>query len=656
MSTPMTVVQRRTAIALVLGVLLFLSVNLVANTVLTGARLDLTQDRLYTVSDGTRAVLSAIDEPIRLRFYFSEAVATPYPAIFAYGRRVQDLLREYAAIAGGGIELEIIEPEPFSEQEDAAVAAGLQGVPTASGETLYFGLIASDSTDREETVPFFAQEREKFLEYDLTRLIHGLREADRPRVALLTALPLRFGPGGMMAFAQGQGRPYVLYDQLQQFFDVTDLEPTFTAIPADTDVLLIVHPPALDERQLYAIDQFVLAGGRAAIFLDPYSEAAAPTAGGPQGPPESSDLAPLMAAWGVTLEPGRVVGDVEQAQRVNVGGFGPRSIKDYVLWLGVGADRLDRGDVTTGNLNLVNMASVGALTAVDGAATTLTPLITSSAVSALIDVDQARGDPDPDRLLRDLMPDDTVYTLAARVTGPAETAFPDGPPEVTAEAEGDEAAAEEADDPAPTGPHLAASSAPINLMIVADADMFDDRFWVQVQDFFGQRMATPVADNGSFVINAVDNLAGAGELIGLRSRGVSRRPFKVVDAIRREAETRFLAEEQRLQDQLAATEQRIADLEAQAPSDGGLLSAEQEAAIESFRDQLIATRRELRSVQRNLRRDIERLGNVLAALNITLVPAALVAVGIGAAVHRRRRMRAGMVPAAAPEATSKGAS
>ena len=651
----MSTLKRRTAIALVLGILLFLSVNLIANTVLTGARLDLTQDRLYTVSDGTRAVLSAIDEPIRLRFYFSQAVATPYPTIFAYGRRVQDLLTEYAAIAGDGIELEIIEPEPFSEEEDAAVAAGLQGVPTAGGETLYFGLIASDSTDREEMVPFFAQEREKFLEYDLTRLIHGLREADRPRVALLSSLPLRFGPGGMMAFAQGQGRPYVLYDQLQQFFDVTDLEPTFTAIPADTDVLLIVHPPALGTPQLYAIDQFVLGGGRAAIFLDPYSEAAAPTAGSPQGPPESSDLGPLLAAWGVALEPGRVVGDVEQAQRVNVGGFGPRAIKDYVLWLGVGPDRLDRGDVTTGNLTLVNLASVGALAATDGAATTLTPLITSSAVSALIDVDQARGDPDPDRLLRDLVPDDTVYTLAARVTGPAETAFPDGPPEVVPEVEA-EAEAEDTDQPAPAGPHLAAATAPINLMIVADADMVDDRFWVQVQDFFGQRVATPVADNGSFVINAVDNLAGAGELIGLRSRGVSRRPFEVVDAIRREAETRFLAEEQRLQDQLAATEQRIAELEAQAPSDGGLLSAQQEAAIETFRDQLIATRRELRSVQRNLRRDIERLGNVLATINIALVPAALVAVGIGAAIHRRRRMRAGMTPTVPPEATAGGAS
>ena len=651
----MSTLKRRTAVALVLGILLFLSVNLIANTVLTGARLDLTQDRLYTVSDGTRAVLSAIDEPIRLRFYFSQAVATPYPTIFAYGRRVQDLLTEYAAIAGDGIELEIIEPEPFSEEEDAAVAAGLQGVPTAGGETLYFGLIASDSTDREEMVPFFAQEREKFLEYDLTRLIHGLREADRPRVALLSSLPLRFGPGGMMAFAQGQGRPYVLYDQLQQFFDVTDLEPTFTAVPADTDVLLIVHPPALGAAQLYAIDQFVLGGGRAAIFLDPYSEAAAPTAGSPQGPPVASDLGPLLAAWGVTLEPGRVVGDVEQAQRVNVGGFGPRAIKDYVLWLGVGPDRLDRGDVTTGNLTLVNLASVGALSAADGAATTLTPLITSSAVSALIDVDQARGDPDPDRLLRDLVPDDTVYTLAARVTGPAETAFPDGPPEVVPEVEA-EAEAENTDQPAPAGPHLAVATAPINLMIVADADMVDDRFWVQVQDFFGQRVATPVADNGSFVINAVDNLAGAGELIGLRSRGVSRRPFKVVDAIRREAETRFLAEEQRLQDQLAATEQRIAELEAQAPSDGGLLSAQQEAAIETFRDQLIATRRELRSVQRNLRRDIERLGNVLATINIALVPAVLVAVGIGAAIHRRRRMRAGMTPTVPPEATSGGAS
>ncbi len=608
------------ALLIILAVILFLAINVIANTLLRGVRLDLTEDNLYTLSEGTKNTLRSLEEPVRMRFFFSEKLATPYPTIFSYGQRVQDILQEYAAIAGDNIRLEIINPEPFTDEEDEAVGLGLQGLPTQAGETIYLGLVVNDSTDREAVIPFFNNEREKFLEYDLTKTIYALAQGERPKVGLLSSLPMQFGPGGIMAFARGQGRPYVIYEQMQQFFELSTLDGSFTTIPDDIAVLLIAHPPELSEAQLFQIDQFVMKGGKALIFTDPYSEASAAAAaqaaasGAPSMAAESSDMNRLLAAWGVEMVPGMIVSDLELAQKVNMGGFGARAVRDYPLWMGITEDYIDPSDIVTGNLQNLNMATSGALRALTGATTTLIPLVTSSETSALVDASEGQGDPDPDRLIRNLIPDEERHILIARLTGEAPSAFPDGPPA----AEGGET---------PAGAWLAKSEGPINLIIGADADLFDDRFWVQVQDFFGQRVVQPIADNGSFFINAIDNLAGSDDLIGLRSRGVSQRPFTVVEDIRKAADANFLAEEQRLQEKLQDAEARIAELESQSPSGSELLNPEQEAEIERFRADMLETRRELRTVQRNLRQDIESLGGWLAFINIALIPV-LIVVGV----------------------------
>lgn len=649
----------RNLLALALAAILFLALNVAGARIFAGARLDLTEDQLFTLSDGSAELLGELNEPVSLRFFFSRKAAAPYPSILQYGNRVADMLREFEALAGGAIDLQIMDPEPFSEDEDAAVAAGMQGVPTTGGDTLYLGLAASDSTDKQTVIPFFAQEREAFLEYDLAKIIHSLSQAEKPRIALLTTLPMEYGPGGIMAFVQGQSRPFVIYQQLQQFFEIENLAPGFTAIPADIAVLLIVHPPALGDRQLYLIDQYVLAGGHTIVFLDSFAEAAAASlTGAPNSGAapvaETSDLGPLLSAWGVELVPASIVADLELGQKVDMGGGGPRAVRDYVVWLALRRPYMSADDIVSAAANSLNFASAGALRQIEGASTGFQPIVWSSGEAALIPAESARGNPDPDDLIRATTPDGQNYTLVARLSGPAGSAFPDGAPETRPEenAAAEEATEEAAEDTADTAPdsaaplatHLEVSSSGIRVLLGSDVDFFADRFWVQVQDFFGQRVATPFADNGAFILNAVDHMAGSEALIGLRSRGTSQRPFLVVEQIRRQAEARFLAEETRLQEKLTATEQRLVALESpgETPgqSGGKVYSPEQEAEIQTFRQELLQTRRDLRQVQRNLRRDIDRLGNLLTALNILLVPLLLVLGALGAQAWKRRHRTA----------------
>lgn len=405
----------------------------------------------------------------------------------------------------------------------------------------------------------------------------------------------------------GQAQPYVLYEQLFDFFDVQDLAPDFTDIPEETDVLMLVHPPALNDDQLFAIDQYVLKGGRALIFLDPHSEAMNPRA----TLPSSSTLGPLLAAWGVEVPEGQVVGDASLAQRVQMGGFGPDSVKDYVFWLAINDGFLSSTDVVTGAIGSLNFASAGVVQQIEGATTRMEPLVSTSAASMLYPADRAVGLPDPDGLLRDMAPTGESYVLSARVQGPAQTAFPDRVAEAVVTAGADAAA-----DPVANGE--------INIVLTADTDLFDDRFWVQLQDMLGQRIAVPLAGNGSFVLNLADHISGSEALLSLRGRGISKRPFDKVDELRREAEAKYLMEEEELQNRLSETEARIAALESQNPEGSTVLSVEQEAEIDLFRSQLLETRKALREVKRNLRRDIDALGDWLAFLNVALVPILIV--------------------------------
>jgi ABC-type uncharacterized transport system involved in gliding motility auxiliary subunit len=649
--------SRRTTAALAIGcaAILLVAINVIAQHGLRSARLDLTQQHLYTLSDGSKKTLARIDEPITLRFYYSPRLGDEVPSYGIYAQRVREMLEEYATRAKGKIRLEILDPQPFSQTEDRAVAFGLQGVPIdQGGEQVYFGLAATNSTDDQQIIPFFQPERERFLEYDLTKLVHNLAFPKKTVVGLATPLPLE---GDFMAAMQGQPlTPYTILEQLRQLYEVRTLSPDFDKVDDGVDVLMIAQPQNLSEKTLYAIDQFVLKGGKALVFVDPYSETQAAHANrmNPSPAGTASNLDKLFAAWGVDMAPGKIAGDRRAARRVNAGAASRVQPIDYVAWLALKEDNLNHDNLVTGDLSQINMASAGILTPRDGAKTTFTPLITTSEDSEEIPVEKVEGLPDVAGLLADFKSDNKKLTLAAQIGGPAETAFPDGPPKPAAAAKDkDKDAAKDPskpedtkatgqDDTAP--PQIKTATSPINVIVVADTDILDDRFWVQVQDFFGQRVAVPSAGNGDFVTNAVDVLSGGNDLIGLRTRGTSARPFTVVQNIQRVADERYQAREKDLEQQLKDTEAKIKDLRGKSGGAGGTatLAAEQVQTIDNFRAQMLDIRRELRGVQLNLRRDIDRLKSTLEFFDIAFIPllVGLAAIILGVMRLQRRKRRA----------------
>ncbi len=634
--------------AITLAAVLFVAVNIVSDTWLRTARLDLTESGLYTLSNGTRATLGKIPEPITLRFFYSRDVAAGYAQVRAYAARVRDLLQEYAALAPDKLRLVEIDPEPYTPAEDDAVAAGLTAIPTQEGDTVYFGLAGANSIGGQQTIPFFDQAREQYLEYDLTSLIDKLSTPTKAKLGIITSLPLDTGAGGMLAAMQGNARPYMVYQQLHDSFDLQMLDQNVDRIPSGISTLLIVHPKALSDSTLYAIDQFVMRGGHAIVFVDPLSEIA--NAGANMGPGTqsnaTSDLEPLLKDWGVAYDPSKVVADGARAQRVQMARGAPESVADYIIWLRLAADNPDGSDFNptdpvTANLKLLNIASAGALRPIAGATTHFSPLVRSSAESQLLDTTVVRVTTQPDDLLRGFAPGGEKFTIAARLSGPVKSAFPKGAPNVplppgTAP-------------PAPLPTYIGASKT-INVIVMADSDIFDDRFWVQVQNVLGQTLAVPTADNGAFIVNAVENMMGSSDLISLRTRARSDRPFTVVQELQRRAQGRFLAEAQDLQQKVGEAEAHLRALEGEGGGEsagpkagkhgaakGEMLSPAQQAEIEKFRRQLVQSRAALRQVQANLRADVETLGARLAFINIALVPILVAAFAFGLAWLRRRR-------------------
>ncbi len=638
--------SRRTAalIGLVSALVLFLAVNVIANRTLGTTRIDLTQGKLYTLSPGTRATLTKLTEPLVLRFYYSKKLGTEIPSYGVYAQRVREMLEEYAASSNGKIELQQLDPQPFSAIEDRAVAFGMQGVPLdQGGEQIYFGLAATNSTDDLQTIPFFQPERERFLEYDLTKLIHSLAFPKKPSMGLLTALPLE---GDMMAAMQGQPMvPYAIIAQLKPLYDIKDVSTEIDTVPSDIDVLMVAHPQHLPEKTLYAIDQFVLGGGKAIVFVDPNSETQQmhPSQLNPPGMPLDSEMTKLFKAWGVDMDPKLVAGDRRAARRVNAGTAQRVVAMDYVAWLSLDTNAINHDDLITADLTHINMASSGILSQAPGAKTTFSPLISTSADSMAIPVEKVQGQiPDIAGILQGFKAGGKPLVLAAHVTGPADTAYPDGPPkDEKKDAKPDDKAAPAADakkDAPVLPPQIKTSAKPINVVLVADTDILEDRFWEQSQDFFGQTVTVPIANNGDFLANAIGALAGGDDLITLRSRGTSARPFTLVADIQRDADAQYQATEKDLESKLKDTQAKIKELRDQGGK-GGTQAAEQAQAIDNFRNDMLAIRQQLRQVQLALRQDINRLQAVTEFFDVAFVPilVGIVALILGVVRIRRRK-------------------
>ena len=637
-----------TTTGVVLALVLLFAVNILASRILGPARIDLTENRLFTLSVGTRAILANLDEPVTLRFYLSQRELERVPGIGGYADRVRALLNEYKRLSGGKLALHVIDPEPFSEEEDRAVGYGLRGVPLGLDEgSFYFGLAATNSVDDEEVIPFFAAEREQFLEYDVTKLVHNLTKPKQKIVGLLSSLPIE-GQGPPMQAAMGgmNAQPWMVVEQIRQLFELRSLHPKLEEIPEDVDVLMLVHPQTLPREALYAIDQYVLRGGRVVAFVDPYSETQQPgMAAGFMQPVGSrrSEIDELLSAWGVTLGDD-VVADLDLALKVRMEQGGRVLTFDYPVWMNVTPHTFDQDDIVTGNLGNLGFGTPGYLEPAEGATNTFTPLVTTTPRAAQFTTSQvAAVTTDPRDLLDAYTSQDRAYTVVARVSGKVRTAFPDGRPlPVSTDEEGNEPAGEDeaGSEAEPKAEHVSESTEDAQIILVADADMLADRFWVVVEEFLGSRIALPSAANSTLVVNALDNLTGSGDLISVRNRGTFTRPFVRVVALKQQAERAFRAKEQELIAQLEETERRLVELEESNQGNESLIITDaQRDELVQFRQERVRIRKELREVRRQLRADIEALESWLKFANIGLVPILIGLTGLAAGLLQLRRRR-----------------
>jgi len=626
--------------------LMFLTI-IISSKYLVGVRLDLSESGLYTLSSGTKNILKGLDQPVTLSLYFSEKASSQLPALRTYAQRVEELLEEYVGLSGGKITFVQVDPAPFSESQDEAALAGLQGVPIgAQGDEIYFGLVAKNEAGAQDVIAFMQPDREAYLEYELTRLISSLSSKKLPTVGIYSGIEINGGYDYMTR----QARPaWSIMEYIEEGFDVEWIEEDATEI-GNVDVLLLIAPQNLSESLLFAIDQFVLSGGRTLIFVDPHAETI-----GSQGQMPSiqrTDLARLLPGWGIAMRDDVIVTDFANSMVVGVGES--RSPVRHIGLLSMSPEALISDDIVLHGLESLNLSSAGILDKTEGGTTVVTPLILSSDQSQPQNSSLLLTLDDPQELLNEFTPTGERYTLAARVSGSATTAFPEGIqieiPQADEKMEGTEnekpdgaVDTDEASEDLESKPPVFEVLNPkimmtdnIRLMVVADTDILSDRLWVQVQNFFGQQVVSPWADNGSFLVNGLENFSGHPDLIEIRSQGRFKRPFTKVETLRLRAEERFLEHQELLEEELKAAEAKMLDLERlRGEGDGALFSAEQELELKNFQTEKLKIRKQLRDVQHQLDQDINALGTSLKLINIFLIPLCICLLVLLAAMRRR---------------------
>ena len=591
-----------------LAAIILLAVNLIASSSLREARFDLTKERLFTISEGTRKALRAIDEPIDVHVYFSRKLGEVAPTYAKSFERVRTMLEQYREIARGKLRVTYFDPEPFSDTEDRATAAGLKGVRISQeGELGYFGIVGSNSTDNEANLPFLNVDRERFLEYDVTKLVVTLANQRKTTIGLISGIPIEGNPGNPMLGRPPQPGP-LLIEQIKEFFEIKTIAKDVKEVPSDIGVLMVVQPEGLSAETAYAIDQFALAGGKVLALVDPVAESS--RAGNPmfmmvQGPPDLSEFAKVLNAWGVDFDASKVAADRDRARQVQFGSGRRATVAHYVLWLGLNRTNINDKDVLAGDIKELNFASAGALTKTKDSTTQFTPIVRTTSAGMLVSAEAVSMMPDAVGLLRDYKPGGTPLVIAARVSGEVKSAFTEGrpkapakeeakadtkdaakekaadkarrararprrqdraaktPPPKTADKKGaptPKTAEKKADPPAPSEenkadaektppappPKAHVATGKVNVIVIADTDFLHDQFWLRVREFLGQQSIEATAHNGAFVLAALENLSGTDALISLRARGVTDRPFELVHELRRKAEERFRPNEQTL--------------------------------------------------------------------------------------------------------------
>ena len=595
----------------------------IANSSLSRARIDLTADKVFTVSEGARNFLGALEQEVNLTLYFSAENTRDIVPLRTYRQRVVELIEEYVLLAGGKLNFEEIDPQPFSVQEDAANAAGINAVAINEGKPdIFFGLNSTSATGQ-QSIGFLHPQREQLLEYDINDLIYQSLSPDKPKIGLITALGVDGGYG-----QSGPIDPWTVHDQLALSFTVEKLVGDLESIPEDLDALVLIHPSDMGAQNLYLIDQYVLGGGKLVAFLDPYAEQANPMISGsfPVTQESISPFQELLGTWGVSIAADEMVVDGQHAMAVNFNGRAQR----HPVLLNYERTSLDREDPISANLNRLLLSSSGYIQAQADTSLNVTPLLRTSADTGIIKAaDYSISDLEAN--FRNIERRGEPYILAARISGQAESAYPDGV-EIEVEVAQDANASDDGNASAEPVVETeifqhdnALTEGRINVFLVADTDLLSDRLWVNKQNFFGQVLTSQFTDNNDLLQNIVASYTGSDDLIGIRGRQPYARYFDRVEDLRKDAEQRLRQKQEELQLRLQATEDKINELQSQRDANETVaLTPEQQAAIAQFSKERLEIRKQLREVRYQLDRDIESLGMQVKLVNIALVPLLIV--------------------------------
>ena len=602
-------------LAVALAFVTLLALNLFGQLSLQRFRLDVTEEKLFTITDATKRVLARLEEPVTLKFYHSRALDAQAPHYAEYGARVEAMLRQYAALAPGRVRVEVIDPEPYSPQEDMAIAAGLKPVPLPDGRNAWFGIVGENLTGKREVLAFLPVERAPLLEYDLTSLIHRLSRPKRPVVGVLTSLPM-FGkvlPSGRR-FSE-----WAIIAQLREFYEVKRIDPAGKPDQLKgVDVLLLATPALAEEPMWKAVERFVLSGRPAILAIDPVTEMGMTEVSllGRNVPQKNDRIIRMLARWGVDFSVGKFVADPVFARTVLFSDEGRERQAPWLAWLELDnrafAKKFESLFV---NVPTMNVGSIGAFSAAKGTKLTLEPVIASSEKAALMDVKLVLP-PDPLKVLGMFKPGNRRHWLAVRARGKA-SAFHDG---------------------------VEPKQGRVNLLLIGDADFLADRFWARLQDIGrGRKLVLPLAGNATFLLNALQEMSGGETLSGLTGRMLRPRRFERIEALRKRAEQLYRAREQQLRQQLKAAEARLSGITARIEGGRLVISERDREKIAKVRSQILSLRRSLRDVQQALVRDIRRLEFRIKVLNIAGVAFLVALMGLFVWLMRRLMARRGRV-------------
>lgn len=592
-------------------------------------RVDLTQGSVYTLSPGTKAILSKLEAPVKIRYYYSQSSSAVPVGLKTFAKRVDDLLGEYKRAGGGKVIIEKLNPEPDSDAEDSATLDGIEGQLTNTQEKFYLGL-SVNFLDQKAALPVLAPDREQLLEYDITRAISRVASTSKPVVGIMSALPVLGRPLNPMQ-KQQPTTPWALATELQNVFTVKKVDLTVDTIPDDIKVLLVIHPRDISETTEYALDQFILRGGKLIVFLDSYAyfdqqpDMQNPFGGSNAG---QSTFYRLLKHWGYGMEMGKVVADLTYAS-----GAGPRILPTL---LALTPDALNKDDVVTSQVGTMLMPFASVFTGKPAEGLTETVLAQTSPNSMLVDLIIATLSGEPST--RGFQPSGSPYKLALRLTGKFKTAFPEGKPKPYAPPSKDakKSDAEAAD--AKATPQLKESAQENSVVLVSDVDMLTDGAAVEVQEVFGQRLVVPRNGNLNFAQSMVEQVAGDFDLTKLRSRAAFTRPLAVVQQMEARAQQSYLGKIKELEDSLSQTQEKLVAMQKQrASAQTSVMSPEQLAEVENFKKKAIETRKDLKELRKNLRVESDALQFWTKVVNIGAIPLLVVLLGIGLAVARRRK-------------------